>query len=203
MKLLILCSLCFKIWFNSILFCFNLSSVGIHSVKIFYVIMPISLIFVWWSPVREYHVRLWNKFSLAIYWSLWDEATHLYAPQSQPVLNWMMNIFLDFFFLLFVYFGMSLPNDLSRKPANCLVLFFLLVPCIKLIIKCWKVFPKNLSNIYPSLPISSHSLHPALFQTLISSCIYSIDAEFGGFHASRVFLWETPGDSPLMIVAPF
>lgn len=45
MKLLTLSNLCCNILFSSIIFHFDLSSVGIHSIKVFYITIPVSRLF--------------------------------------------------------------------------------------------------------------------------------------------------------------
>lgn len=62
-----LCNLCYNILFNSIIFQIKLSSVSIHSVKIFYIILldpHFHLIIQLWE---SYHIKIGDEFSLVIY----------------------------------------------------------------------------------------------------------------------------------------
>lgn len=82
-----LCNLCCNVFFSSLIVHLKLSSVSIHSVKIFHITLldPLSSHD---SAVRMVSHWNWGRwFSLVIYQGFAGEAAHLWAPQIQHTLR--------------------------------------------------------------------------------------------------------------------
>lgn len=177
-----LCNFCCNVFFSSLIVHLKLSSVSMHSVKIFHITLldPLSSHD---SAVRMVSHWNWGRwFSLVIYQGFAGEAAHLWAPQVQHTLREMMTFPTVLFLLWLLYFGVVTTQDLTQNSAKCPVLFFLLVPGVKPITQGWRLVSlQRISNLYPPLPLSLPPGHTAFFLTPFASCICCTDGRFTGF----------------------